>query len=177
VDAVAWAAAVGAVSAAGSALFAGLQIRWSRRAATTVFEDALAAEYRALAKELPVGAFLKSGMSPPEIKDDLGVFYRYFDLSNQQAFLAEAGRVSVETWRQWADGIESNMRRQAFKDAWFEHIRDAAAVDQPDGTVNRDFDELRRLLIDRRIDFDADDDSGAKPDEASAGAENLGQAC
>jgi hypothetical protein len=70
-DAAAWAAAVAAVSAAGSTLFAGLQIRWSRRAATTAFEDALASEYRALVKELPVGAFLKSAMSPQEIQDDV----------------------------------------------------------------------------------------------------------
>jgi hypothetical protein len=152
VDAVAWAAAIAAASAAGSAVFAGLQILWSRRQAITAFEDALAAEYRGLVKELPVGAFLKSGMSAEQIEADLGVFYRYFDLSNQQAFLAETKRVSPETWTQWADGIEANMRRQAFRHAWTDHIRDGAAVERPDGETKQDFDELRRLFQERQID-------------------------
>ena len=45
-------------------------------------------------------------------------FYRYFDLSNEQLFYANRGRVSAETRQQWEDGIANNLSRPAFQAAW-----------------------------------------------------------
>lgn len=145
-DTAAWAAVGGTGVAALSAVFAGIQILYSRRQATTSFEDALTAEYRALLRELPIKALLAGGMSKDEIVANLSLFYWYFDLCNEQAFLASEKRITPETWKQWSDGIESNMRRQAFRDAWQIHIRDEASVSLPSGDAELDVNELRSFL-------------------------------
>lgn len=145
-DIAAWSSVGATCLAALSAGFAGWQIRISRRQATTLFEDALAAEYRALLRELPVQALLADGMPDEQIVEHLGVFYRYFDLCNEQAFLAGEQRVSPATWEQWRDGIGSNMLRQAFSDAWHLHVRNQACIRLPSGKKDLDFKELRSLL-------------------------------
>ena len=55
-------------------------------------------------------AFTARSLCLEQIVQHLSVFYRYFDLSNEQAFLAEERRVSPATWEQWSEGIASNMR-------------------------------------------------------------------
>lgn len=62
-------------------------------------------------------------------------FYHYIDLSNEQIFLRQHGRVSAETWENWRGGIKSNLSRPAFKQAWKEI----------GGRAHDIFDELRRL--------------------------------
>lgn len=96
--------------------------------------------------------------------DALPAFYHYFDLSNEQAFLHEHGRVSDETWIEWKDGILQNLNRPAFSDAWQEVSRQA----------NESFDELRRIapptfqnatgqsLVDRRRTLKAPTNDGRR---------------
>src|SRR5579863_3633252 len=128
-DVASVAIAVGTFSTAAAAVFAGWQVRESRRQARTNFEDGLTRDYRRLVAEIPVGAFLKDGLAPEAVREHLSVFYRYFDLSNEQAFLWEKRRISGTTWIEWRAGIVSNMGRQAFHDAWFAHVREAASDD------------------------------------------------
>jgi hypothetical protein len=52
------------------------------------------------------------------IRNQLRAFYNYFDLSNEQAFLADRKRLRHETWQNWKEGIEENMGRPAFRQAW-----------------------------------------------------------
>jgi hypothetical protein len=66
----------------------------------------------------------------------LSAYYRYFDLSNEQAFLNEKGRLDSKTWAEWRTGIEANVRWQAFRTAWEEQLRP---------NIGEDFGEFRTL--------------------------------
>lgn len=111
------------------------QLRLLKQQSRTTFEDSLVDEYRRIAAELPLEALLGADLPRRRARAALPVFYRYFDLCNQQAFLHNEGRVSVATWTQWRDGIQSNMRRPAFARAWAEIAARA----------NGDFKELQAL--------------------------------
>jgi hypothetical protein len=128
---------IGSLGTAAGVIVTASQLWINRRQARTQFEDGLTARYRDLVRELPIGAFLDGEMETDELRAALGVFYRYFDLCNEQAFLHEEGRVSHASWEQWRDGIESNMRRPAFRTAWLREI-------QP--RIGDNFDEFRRVL-------------------------------
>jgi hypothetical protein len=124
------------VATTAGVLFAAYQILLSRQQAQTSFEDALAKEYRELSMGIPTKAFLGEALTEAEYEAAKNDFYHYFDLSNSQAFLRQINRVSPKTWKYWADGMKSNLRRPAFKMAW-ERISS-----QPNG----DFAELRLLI-------------------------------
>jgi hypothetical protein len=111
------------------------QLWRAHRQSITSFEDSLAREYRELAATLPAKALLGERLSEQEYREHFDEFYRYFDLSNEQAFLHECKRVRSSTWQFWLDGIASNLSRPAFKLAWKE-------VCSKDKSV---FSELRRL--------------------------------
>ena len=66
------------------------------REAKTAFEDGFAKEYRELLANIPVRAMLGEQLSAEELQKHLHLFYHYFDLCNEQAFLARAGRIP---WR------------------------------------------------------------------------------
>jgi len=121
---------------ASGVFFAARQLQVTKRQALVDFEDTLAREYRQIAAELPLAALLGESLSERQMEAALPKFYRYFDLSNEQAFLQEIHRVSPETWKFWCDGIASNLRRPAFRLAWSEICSRA----------NSDFKELRALF-------------------------------
>jgi hypothetical protein len=100
------------------------QLRESKRQAVATFEDSLSAQYRSLLAELPVDALLGRTLDLDARRRSLGAFYRYFDLSNEQAFLRTRNRVGKGTWTDWAEGINQNMKLPAFQVAWTE-IRSA----------------------------------------------------
>lgn len=62
--------------------------------------------------------------------------YRCVDLSNEQAFLHTKKRVTDDTWKEWLEGIKSNMELPAFKEVWAE-----VATKCPDS-----FKELRSVI-------------------------------
>jgi hypothetical protein len=93
------------------------EIEETKKQALTSFEDDLTCEYRSIVGELPAEAFYIDGeLELNEAKRR--AFYRYFDLSNEQLFLARLGRVSQATCEQWRDGIVGNLRLPAFRAAW-----------------------------------------------------------
>lgn len=114
---------------------AAYQLRVTRKQGVTAFEDSLAAQYRQIASTLPLKALLGGNLTPEEHEEHLQYFYRYFDLCNEQAFLHANGRISDSTWTFWEAGIQANLHRPAFAEAWGE-----IAVRAKD-----DFDELRAL--------------------------------
>lgn len=128
---------IGSLGTAAGVLVTASQLWVNRRQSRTQFEDGLTSRYRDIVRELPIGALLGEEVPSKELREARGVFYRYFDLCNEQAFLHEEGRISGQTWQQWQDGIESNMRRPAFQTAWLREI-------QP--RIGGDFDEFRRVL-------------------------------
>jgi hypothetical protein len=109
--------------------------------AQTAFEDDLSREYRQIVGDLPVEVFYADS----DVAFDERVhrsFYRYFDLSNEQLFLARQGRISYATQEQWRDGIAGNLRLPAFREAWAEI----------GGRVPRNyFEDLRRLIQDAKV--------------------------
>ena len=134
-DVKGWITALGSVVTAGSVFVAALQLIDSRRLALSRFEDSLTQQYRDLAAQLPLEALFGEEVDRWNLVYALPVFYRYFDLCNEQAFLRQRHRISTETWCQWGDGIRTNMTRPAFQEAWREVKLRAPS----------DFNELRRL--------------------------------
>lgn len=108
------------LATAAAVFFAAWQIWLTKKQSTTAFEDSLAKEYRELAANLPTKALLGDTLTDEEHSKSFDEMYHYFDLCNQQAFLADTGRISEGTWKFWKDGIRSNIRRPAFERAWSE---------------------------------------------------------
>lgn len=115
------------------------QLRQSKNQATTDFEDTLAREYREISRSLPLYALLGKALPGVEMQKALPVFFSYIDLSNEQVFLRQQKRISAQTWKNWCDGIKSNLHRPAFGKAW-QLIRD-----ESDGS----FQELNRLITEQ----------------------------
>ena len=111
------------------------QLRLLEQQSVTSFEDGLVVAYREIAKDLPLDALLGANMKERKVDHHLPVFYRYFDLCNQQAFLYKQGRIRPATWQLWLEGIVSNLQRPAFALAWAKIAARAVG----------DFDELRAL--------------------------------
>lgn len=129
-----WITAIASFVTAFGVLLAWYQIREARKQARTQFEDNLAREYREIASQFPVKALLGKELDEKEYSEALENLYHYIDLSNEQTFLRQKGRINADTWKSWCDGIKSNLSRPAFKRAWEEikpHVND--------------FQELRRL--------------------------------
>ena len=124
-----------AITAVG-VIVAAWQLRITKQLAITSFEDTIAREYRKLANEIPTGALLGEELSLESYEKTFDELYHYFDLTNEQVFLRQLGRVRPKTWTFWRDGIRSNMRRPAFHRAWEDISRRS----------NGDFSELRRLI-------------------------------
>ena len=127
---------VAAIATAIGVFFAAIQLGHTRNRAVTTFEDSLSSEYREITGRLPTEALLGEILTPDVQKTHFHEFYRYFDLSNNQIFLRQSGRISKKTWTFWAEGIETNLARPAFAAAWAEISRRAGS----------DFSELRRLI-------------------------------
>lgn len=124
-----WATAIGVVVATW-------QLYQSKQQGQSKFEDSMNIQYREMLAELPLNALLGRRLNDEELTAYLPVFYRYFDLSNEQAFLAYRDRVRETTWINWRDGIEQNLARPAFRQAWEEL--------EPD--LDGSFDDLKRVI-------------------------------
>jgi hypothetical protein len=89
----------------------------------TAFEDRMTEQYRKLMKDIPtdvwLGADLKT-LDEEQMHCCRNAIYRYIDLSNEQAFLNDQGRVRPQTWRIWEEGIVYNMALRAFDEVWKE---------------------------------------------------------
>ena len=127
---------VAGVATAVAVVFAALDLRATKEQARTAFADRMSAQYREIVRRLPIEALLGETLSDPKQGEALPNFYHYFDLSNEQAYLHEKGRISQETWDEWKEGIRQNLKRPAFSFAWREVTRRAP----------ESFDELRRFL-------------------------------
>ena len=134
-------AAVGSIATAAGVWFAYEQLQHAKDHAQTDFEDNFSREYRTIMAEIPVVALFVDG--PTEIRQaELLAFYRYFDLCNEQLFLAKLGRVSEDTRGQWEEGIRGNLQLPTFSTAWRE-----IAVKLPEDYL----EELRALVPPRSV--------------------------
>jgi hypothetical protein len=110
--------AVASVATAAGVFIAGWQIRLAKRQAKTQFEDDLTKQYREIIKDIPTDALLGLEITTEELEKSRHAFYRYIDISNEEIFLRQQGRVSRETWWLWRDGIKSHLSKPAFRKAW-----------------------------------------------------------
>ena len=131
--------AIGSVATAIAVIVAVLQLHAAAKVSRTSFEDALAREYREIARELPMKALLNEELENDDFQLALPRFFQYLDLSNQQVFLRANGRIGRITWREWCEGIRFNLSRTAFRAAW-EHLKERDS---------KTFNELRRLEQER----------------------------
>jgi hypothetical protein len=127
---------VTSISTAVGVGIAASQLIISKRQAQSQFEDAFAEQYRRITASLPLSALLGCRLEESELNDSLRTFYNYFDLSNEQAFLAANGRLRKETWENWREGIEQHFARPAFTQAW----------DRLSPDLDGSFDDLKALL-------------------------------
>jgi hypothetical protein len=126
---------VAAIATAIGVFFAAFQLWHTRARAITTF-DSLANEYRRITDRLPTEALLGEALSPETQKAYFHDFYGYFELTNNQVFLRQIRRISKNTWKFWAEGIQTNLARPAFAESGAEISRRAG----------RDFSERRRLI-------------------------------
>ena len=80
-------------------------------------------------------ALLGEQLDHDEYAKSFHLFYHYIDLTNEQIFLRQKGRVSKATWENWRDGVKSNMSLPALSQAWAEIKSKSPSR----------FEELRRL--------------------------------
>jgi hypothetical protein len=131
-----WFDLVASLATALGVLLAWWQIRASSRQERTTFEDSFSSEYRSLVQGIPVEALLGEDLDEKDYRANLSELYHYIDLTNEQVFLRQCGRISPETWKNWCDGIQSIMSKPTFSRAWKE-----ISERSPDS-----FEELRRLV-------------------------------
>lgn len=127
---------IASVATALGVAFAGAQLVIMQRQSRAQFEDSLNAQYRSIVARIPLPALLGERLSEEELGESLRAFYDYFDLSNEQAFLDDQGRLSPSTWQNWHEGIMQHLERPAFAQAW----------QRLSPHLNGSFDELRQLL-------------------------------
>jgi len=111
------------IATASIAAIAWWELNQLRVQSRTAFEDSLTDEYRKIMKYIPTDIWLGSELKALEEErqqDCRDAIFRYIDLSNEQAFLHEQGRVRPETWKIWREGILYNMALHAFRDLWQE---------------------------------------------------------
>lgn len=113
------------VATAVAVLLAGWQIRLAKKQSQTQFEDELTRQYREITKDIPTDALLGLEISEEKYQKARHAFYRYVDLSNEQIFLRQKRRVSMETWHLWRVGIKYHLTKPAFKRAWEEFQQEA----------------------------------------------------
>lgn len=111
--------AISAIASSVSALaviLAMLQLRLAKRVSQLQFEDGLAKEYRELTNRLPIKILLGARLSRDAYKSTYDTFFHYIDLSNEQCMLRSQGRVGRDVWKSWSEGIEGNLKLQAFSE-------------------------------------------------------------
>jgi hypothetical protein len=112
------------VATAIALVLTGWQIRLAKKQSQTQFEDDLTHQYREITKDIPTEALLGREISEEEYQQARHAFYRYVDLSNEQVFLRQKGRVSAKTWTLWREGIKYHLTKPAFARAWKEFKRE-----------------------------------------------------
>lgn len=113
-----------------------LQLSQQSAQSQTSFEDLFDERYRQIISAIPTKAMFGADLTDEEFGGAFDDLYHYIDLSNEQVFLLQRGRVRRKTWKYWRAGILSNLKRPAFRRAWAEISNKA-----PD-----DFSELRSIL-------------------------------
>jgi hypothetical protein len=109
---------IGSVATAVGVIVAAGPLWLARSQARSQFEDGLVTEYRRIASLLPVEALLGAELPTKKLEERLSAFYQYVDLTNEQIYLRQKGRIRRNTWTEWLGGIEGHLARPAFDAAW-----------------------------------------------------------
>ena len=62
-----------------------------------------------------VFALLRDALSEEDVNANLDDFYHCVDLSNEQVFLRQQGRIREATWVNWRAGIQTNLGRPSLR--------------------------------------------------------------
>jgi hypothetical protein len=110
--------AIAAVATTIGVLFAVYQFWLSKEQSILSFEDGIAREYREISRKIPVEALLGQEVKEEDKNSALNEIYTYVDFCNEQIFMRQKNRIRKETWQNWAEGIEANMRLPEFQRVW-----------------------------------------------------------
>src|SRR4051812_45682401 len=89
---------VASIATAIGVFVAGWQLWLTTKQSVLQFEDHMSAQYREIARRLPIESLLGEPLNRERQAAFLAEFYHYFDLSNEQAFLHERRRIRRSTW-------------------------------------------------------------------------------
>lgn len=131
-----WIQTVASISTALGVVVAASQLWIAKKQAQSQFEDSLTTQYREILVCIPLEALLGKELEPAQIEKTLRGFYEYFDLTNEQVFLSKHHRIRRATWSNWLEGINQNLNRPGFRQAW--------QLLAPD--LDGSFDDLRAMF-------------------------------
>ncbi len=82
------------------------------------FEARFVDRYESILGRLPDDVVLgRRELVDPTIAE-LRVFHDYYALCDEEVFYRAKGRVTLQTWRDWERGMELNLERASFNEAW-----------------------------------------------------------
>ncbi len=111
---------IAALATAVGVAVAAWQINESRKLSQSSFEDSLDQQYRELAYGIPVDALIGKPVQESQKMETRELIYNYLDLSNEQVFLRKKNKISNDAWKDWSSGIQSHLKKVAFKTVWEE---------------------------------------------------------
>ena len=101
---------IASIATAGGVVVAAWQLWKSRLQANTTFEDEFTREYREIVKGIPMAALVGQEVADEDYSNIRELVYNYIDLSNEQTFLRQLGRVRTNAWHYWREGMETNLK-------------------------------------------------------------------
>lgn len=96
---------------------AAVELGLARRNAKAQFEMTFATRYQAISDELGLDIVLNADDTVDLDDRRLEVFYRYFELCEEECYYRERGRITRATWCAWWEGMALHLVNPAFANA------------------------------------------------------------
>jgi hypothetical protein len=94
------------------------QLVLTRRQMTASFERTFVERYERIIASVPLEMLTGESVDIARNEKVLRAFFDYFELCEEELYYRQARRVSDSAWSDWSEGIELNLRRPAFREAW-----------------------------------------------------------
>ena len=111
---------IASIATAFGIIIAAWQIWLGRRQSRLDFEDSFDQRYRDLTMQIPVDALIGDPFPSEDQKRVRELVFNYLDLCNEQVYLRMRKRISKVRWKDWCEGMQSNLEKPAFKEVWDE---------------------------------------------------------
>ncbi len=112
------------------------QVNQSEQHQGAAFELRFSDRYDLCVARIPLGVLLNEVEYDSHDEKTRRAFYDYFELCEQECFYRGKGAISDSTWKDWEDGILTNLNKASFRAAWL----DIGSV------AETQFEEFRRMF-------------------------------